>query len=439
MSTIFYMNFKNKMGPLIFCVFAVVTCLIAKGDDSNTIRRIVIVGNEKTKDLIIKREMTTKIGEKLDEKNLDVDKNRILNLNLFTRVEFQKMQTEDGIVLLVVVAERWYIFPFPILFINERDWDKLSYGAGLMHQNFRGSNVKVDGTFWLGFNPGVTIRYSNPWIGGQKRLYTKFQAFSNKIQSKSLKYAERFQQTVEGTSLTFGKKWGYKTFLSMSAGYSRLTVPQEYKQITFSNTSTDHLPSLGINFRYDARDLYYYPSKGIRFDLYGTQTGFTETINYNNYGVDFRFYVPIYKKIIFAGRGATDLSYGAVPDYSKNYLGYDERIRGNFNTRKEGDNRAILGAEFRFPILPVRYISMGQAAAPFGAYGNDLPFGLSGEIFYDAGATFNQKQQLRQYNFMRGFGFGLLFHMPYVHILRLEYAFDKDKNSEIIFDAGVYF
>ena len=426
-------------------LLALIVCLStyqysnAQESKSAIVRRIVVVGNNKTKDIVIQREMTTKIGDKLDEKELQADKNRIMNLNLFTRVEFQQMQMEGGIVLLVIVAERWYIFPYPIFFINERDWDKVSYGAGLIHQNFRGSNVELDGTFWLGFNPGVNVRYSNPWIGGKNRFYTKLQAFSSKIRSKSLKYPERFQQIIQGANMTFGKRWGYKTFLSLSTGYSRLTVPEEYKEVTFSESRTDHLPTMGLSFRYDARDLYHFPSKGIRLDVYASQTGFTQTLNYYKYGIDFRFYVPIYKKIVFAARSATDLSQGSLPDYGKSFLGYDERIRGYFNTRKEGDNRAMLGAELRFPIVPIRYVSMGGTASSFGSYGNDLPFGLSGEIFYDAGATWLQGQQLHQENFIKGFGVGLLLHVPYVHVLRLEYAFDQERNSEVIFDVGVYF
>ena len=424
---------------IIILAFVFVIQAFSQNGENKTIKRIVVVGNDKTREKVIQRELTSKVGETLNPDKLTVDKNRLMNLNLFTRIEFQQMEMDDGVLLLVMVSERWYIFPYPILFINERDWGKVSYGAGLIDQNFRGANVELDGALWLGYNPGIDLRYSNPWIGRKHRFYTKINFFSSKERSKSLQYEERFEESILGGTFTFGKKWGYKTFLALSTGYQELTVPDKYRDATVSKTGTDQLPSVGLSFRYDSRDLYHYPRKGIRFDLYSVKTGFSNTIDYYKHGVDFRFYLPIYKKLIFAGRTSADYSDGIVPVYGKTYLGYSERIRGYFSTRQEGDNRTVLGAEIRFPILPIRYFNVGDQKSAMGGYGSNLPFGISGALFYDAGATWDQGETLHQEDFLKGFGAGLHIHLPYVHVLRFEYAFNAAGDSEFIFDMGVYF
>jgi len=119
------------------------------GLDSLAITNIVIVGNDHTKDHVILREMKVKVGDPYDEERVEEDRKRIQNLQLFTRVEIKAMRSDAGVVLLVWVAERWYIFPVPILFINEHDWKKLSYGASLLYENFRGRDETIYASSWF--------------------------------------------------------------------------------------------------------------------------------------------------------------------------------------------------------------------------------------------------------------------------------------------------
>ncbi len=431
---------KKALVILFICFLGIVSILAGENDaksDSMIIRKMIFVGNEKTKDVVLRREMKTKIGDRLDMQKLEEDRKRLLNLQLFNRVEFNPMQADDGVILLVVVAERWFVFPYPIFYFNEHEWKKVSYGAGLVHQNFRGMNVQLDGAFWLGYNPGVSFYYSNPWIGA-KNFFTKIKIFSDKVKSKSLEY-DRFNEKHHGFEATLGRRWNYHTYLALVTGYQQLSVPAEFKAATLSGSGTDRLPSLGFAFRYDTRDLYQYPKSGIRFDAYVSRTGFSKTINYLQYGIDARVYRPLLAGSSLALRSSFDLSHGLIPVYGKTFLGYGERVRGYFNTRREGDNRAILEAELRFPILPVRYFDLGDKAYLLGPYGNNLPFGVSAGFFYDAGAVWDHSRTLHKNDFLKGFGAGLHLHVPYVDVLRLEYAFDQQRDGQFIFDIGVYF
>ncbi|RMD86930.1 MAG: hypothetical protein D6813_14240, partial [Calditrichaeota bacterium] len=151
----------------------------------DTIFVIIVQGNEKTKENIILREMKLKPGDKYDPTKAELDRLRIQNLGIFNRVEVDAIPSPRGVILVVTVSEMWYLFPYPILFTNERDWSKISFGAGLLHTNFRGRREIVDFSFWLGFNPAVKISYSNPWILGKLKFYTRVSLFAKKIRNRS--------------------------------------------------------------------------------------------------------------------------------------------------------------------------------------------------------------------------------------------------------------
>jgi outer membrane protein assembly factor BamA len=437
------LKIKHFLFAWIFCLMsgslsAIAAQVAIAENDTLKIMQIIFIGNEKTKENILAREMKTKVGDIFDSRKAEEDRKRIQNLRLFTRVEMQPMQTDQGIVLLVYVAERWYIFPYPILHYNERDWKKLTYGAGISHQNFRGKNINLSGSFWLGYNPGAGFSYANPWIGGTRQLYSAFRIYAQSVRNKSSEYGD-FDESYQGISYALGKRWGYHTYFTLSLGYSQLTVPEEFKEATVTDTRHDRLPSAAISFRYDTRDLHEYTTRGSLLTFYASKTSYVGQIDYLRYGLDVRRYIPIIGSLALAARTAMDFTAGDTPVYGRNYLGYQERVRGHFNTEKEGDNRALASVELRFEILPVRYLNIGSPMLPLGGYSNDLPFGVSAGIFYDTGAIWRKKQILKTDDFLSGFGLGLHFHLPYIEVLRVEKAFDTHGNSEYIIDAGVWF
>ncbi len=410
--------------------------------DGKVVSKIIIIGNEKTKDKMILREMKTQVGNRLDAKLVKADRKRIQNLLLFTRVEIYPAKDQDEQVgLIVIVAERWHFFPYPLLFRNERSWEleKWSYGAGLLHDNVRGLNNKLLAELWFGYNPGGTMSYTNPWFGGDQHFYYKVALYSMTFKSQTTLTPERFDEFHRGMSLTFGKRWGYHTYTTMALSYNYLRYPREYHYLIPADNGSQHLPSIGLGFQYDTRDLYQFPKDGWLLSLGTTNYVNPGEVNYMLLSADMRRYIPLYKELSLALRLNTDLTYGDVPVFSHYYLGYTERIRGRFFDVMEGDSRAIFMTEFRFPILPVQYIDMQSGTPLFGHYSSDLPFGLSGSLFYDVGSVwFKDVENLPSKSFS-GFGFGLNFHVPYIDVFRVEYAFNTDWEGQLIFDLKAAF
>lgn len=408
--------------------------------EGQEVTKIVVLGNEHTKDIVILRELKTRTGSAFHAALIEEDRKRIQNLLLFTRVEIYPSRAgENKVALIVVVSERWHFFPYPLFFRNEKSWDKWSYGAGVLHNNIRGLNNKLLTELWFGYNPGGTFSYVNPWFGGDKHYYYKIALYSMNMKSRTLQYLPRFDEIYRGFSATFGKRWGYHTYATAMLGYDYIRYPEKYQFLMPSKKIYQHAPSFGLAFRYDTRDLYEYPRSGWFVDVYAKETTFPKQIDYLQFGADVRRYIKVYKNTALAMRGAVDFSRGNTPVYARFYVGYKERVRGQFYTQIEGENRALGGLELRIPLLPVRYINLDSPGAVLGHYSQNLPFGVSLGLFVDAGATWFHRGSSRDPATLGGFGGGLHFHVPYVDVFRLEYAFDRHLNGQVVMDIGAAF
>jgi len=404
--------------------------------DPREIIVILVQGNEKTKEEVILREMKLKVGEQFDPAELEQDRLRIQNLGIFNRVEIDLVPTQRGVILIVTVSEMWYVFPYPIIFRNERNWSRLSVGAGLLYTNFRGRREVIDLAFWLGFNPSVRLAYSNPWIMGNLKLYTSFSVFAKKVRNQTFTVLDSsVNENQIGFNWKIGKRFGHFTYLDVNVGYRRLTL-SDNSAGTLSPSGIDHLPQAGISFKYDTRDLWEYAHKGHYVRLWATQTGwFGRTVDYLRFGADVRKYLPIGPTTL-ALHADANISHGDLPVYDLVHFGFLTRIRGHFSERRTGENAFVGSAEFRFPIRKITYHNWGPFQS-MGRYGSNFRFGISGGLFVDTGSLWRQGEEPG--DFITGWGAGLHIFLPYNNILRLEYAFDEDWNGQVIIDALMTF
>jgi outer membrane protein assembly factor BamA len=408
------------------------------------VAKIFLAGNRHTKTQVILREMKTQVGDTINLGTLQADQKRILNLGLFNRVEIDTLHEAGGVHLLIGVTERLYLFPFPIFFINEKDWSKASYGAGIVHTNFRGRNEIAAISGWAGYNPAFAIDYSNPWLFGPAQMLTRVRFSVQRVRNRS--FANLGQEVDEhriGVAWSIGKRFGLFTYLSLNLGYTELKLDPAVAGKTLDPSGRDRLPSAGLAFVHDRRDLFEYPRSGVLVKFWGQRTGFnSEYVHFWRYGADLRGYKKIYRGLSLGARAMADLSQDKIPIYERVFLGYSNRVRGHFTRaedKDEGENLALASVELRFPILPWRYFNI-DAVPMFGSYMQNMKFGISAGIFVDYGRVwFQNNRRPRFADGQRGYGAGLHFHLPYVNLLRLELAFDEDGRSEWIADIGVAF
>ncbi|NOS91459.1 MAG: hypothetical protein HOP30_06030, partial [Cyclobacteriaceae bacterium] len=92
-----------------------------------TVNRILIIGNKRTRDQIISRELSLKTGDTIRVNKLAEtilwDQRKIYNLRLFNVVNIRSLQITPTVIdLLIDVQERWYTWPTPIFELYDRNF-----------------------------------------------------------------------------------------------------------------------------------------------------------------------------------------------------------------------------------------------------------------------------------------------------------------------------
>lgn len=420
--------------------------IIGQGFNDKPISNIIIVGNDKTDSDIIERELLFSIGEIVSDSVLQESKKRIENLWLFNRVEFYPLPDGNKVGLLISVTERLYIFPYPEFTLEDRDWKKVTWGFGVAHENFRGRNEKLYLALLFGNRPGYQFSYYNPWVHHDWHLTTGFYLKKYSKESREEFLYDGNLSTINEkrlfTNFTFGKHWTRHFYNLLYLSRDAVKVKNEFAYAMQTKNNTDVVYSISLNTIYDTRDLYAYPSKGWFLKLLLANNGlFVPEIDYSTLKIDIRKYLS-WKRIIFAGRVATEQSFGQLPFYDRVYLGYGERVRGHFRDVQSGRHNFASTFEIRFPLLRTYYFNFFEELFP-GTATKDLKFGINAGVFAETGLAWSKRSEFDGIedieNLISGFGAGIHIMLPYIEVLRIDYAFDEDFNTETILEVGVAF
>ena len=102
---------------------------------------IEFMGNKVTREKILRQEMTIKEGDPADPVHIEISRQAIMDLGLFTSVRAHLEPSEGGVLLRIVVKEKYFILPVPKL--NRDDDNNFSYGAEISFDNLSGLNQKL--------------------------------------------------------------------------------------------------------------------------------------------------------------------------------------------------------------------------------------------------------------------------------------------------------
>lgn len=406
--------------------------------------RIIVRGNEKTDEYVVLREMKLQPGDLIVPEDLEYDINRIYNLGIFSRVEVSIEVVGDSLATIYVdVDESLSIIPFPILGIKDRDWDKLYFGAGVLHNNFRGRNEKIIAAVALGYDPWITFRYRNPLLDEKNNLFFTGEASFSRIRNKSFfagGTSRDFDEKHFSTTVTVGKRIGRHGYPWVLINYHYVRVTERATGRTLSPRGRDEFLTVGAGLTYDSRDLQEYASRGTYALLLFSQYGLGESVvDYHRLSWDLRKFVPIppLMGLTFAARSFGILSGGGlVPPYAHVYFGYAERIRGHFSEIYEGEDILGISTEVRIPILKPEYFTVDFIPLPALRIWR---FGINLAMFADAGKVWFRPENLNLDRLVKGYGAGLHFSLPYGIIVRSEYAWNEEQVGQFIVDLKAAF
>ena len=406
-----------------------------------TVDSVRIVGNNHTKSFVILREMTLKPGSPITRDLLEYDKNRIYSLRLFNEVQIHVEPSTGGNAHLVVeVSERWYIFPYPIFGIRDRDWSKVFLGAGVVHLNFRGRNEKLNASLIVGFDPSAGLSYRNPFLNSEGTEFIEAQISYSKVRNRSILAQvgpDNFDEHHYAASTRYGRRFGIEHTVWIEAGYTIVDIQGYRPMPTISPDGIDRFPTFRAGYSYDSRDFGEYPNSGAYVGATISKFGWPSAdLDIVRYAADVRGYQPVAPAVVLAGRIFTDLvAAGRTPSYNRVYFGYGDRIRGHFKDVFEGESMFGVSTELHVALLSPRYFKVGTLPPEFGVW----RFGITATAFADAGNVWFRGTPVALNAFTKGYGTGLDFLLPYSAVIRAEYALDEVRKGEFILEVGASF
>lgn len=421
------------------------------------VRQISLIGNKKTRDGIIYRELNFAVGDTLQvgelKKKFERSEYNLFNTQLFNNIDITWLQDQGDVRIFVILQERWYIFPIPIFEVFDRnfnawwktkDFSRVIYGMALSWRNVTGRNDLLTATLRLGYTQRMNLSYSLPFIDRQRKIGMSVSGFylrNREIQIMSVdnqlvnfSEEDRYVKQEYGGNFGLSLRPGLYESHSLEAAYrhseisdTAVTVNPEYFN---NNDSTERYFSFRYLFKSNHLDISVYPTKGNYFDIEINKNGFPLL----NDDIDILSITARYKKFWqlaprwFAAAGATGKISGRTfqPYYNTRALGYNkEVIRGYEYYVIDGQHFALFKSGLRLSLLPKKNLHAGFI--PSSKF-NTIPFSIYLGIFADAGYVidnqFAEKNPLTN-SWQYGYGVGLDVFTYYDIVIRGEYSFNK--------------
>jgi outer membrane protein insertion porin family len=413
------------------------------------VEQIIIQGNNRTKDKVIRRELAVTPGQIYDSVRADQSKKRLENLQYFGKVDISPQDT--------TVTNRKNM----VVTVEEKRTGSITFGAGFSSVDsllgfveitqgnfdimnfpyFTGGGEKFRVRLQYGLErQDAEVEFKEPWFLEQ-RLALGFNLFYHNATYLSTYYNEQNYGGSVSLSRAFGQFW---------AGSIAYTL-QQFDLYDFASNSSPQLlsqagwrsdSSITLGMSYDTRDSVLLTRHGMHADFTAEFAGgpLWGQTNIYKFQADVQKYILLpYDMILTLALATGDVNYfgnsSQVPMFDRFFIGGSRSVRG-FGNRDIGpidDNNQPLGGntmmynnvELTFPIMDrVR-----------GAVFNDMGFLDPNAFSY--GNAWNEMNM--------AYGLGLRLNLP-IGPLRLDYGIPyKDQGwnashpGKFSFDVGYQF
>ena len=427
------------------------------------IRSIIFEGNKKTKSLILQRELLFKSGDSItvndwNELRQQSAKN-LFNTALFNSVEIGVRNIKNSEADVVVrVTERWYIWPVPVLEIDERNfntwWEtknfnRLSAGLYLTHNNFRGRGEVLKLLVMGGYNMKLGISYAAPYVNRNKTIGLGFQSIYTLRHEVNYKTAFDKQQFMKLEEQPIQRDLLASAHIKYRPNYFFTAFLQlRYHQYEFADSlilaNPAYAPSDQGSLQYfavyaklksDHRDYRDYPLDGYYMDAEIYKYGF----GLFDQGPDIwmlqstsRLYLTMSPRWYFATGFTFKLSTGKDNEtylFNKS-LGYGRNlVRGYQYNVIEGENFALLKTNVKFALVKPRKLKLNFIKTDKF---NTIPYAFYLNLYFDAGyvgAEHPAPTNILPNEFIYGTGVGLDFVTYYDMVARFEFGVNREGDT----------
>ncbi len=412
------LTFNIKKGPLV------------------TIDRIKIVGNTKTRDKVIRRELKIYEQEKYSLTGLRKSNMRLHRLNYFEEIEIEpKPKGEDKMDIEIRV--------------KEKQTGALTLGGGyssvdgflvmgqLSEANLfgKGQKLSFQGRFG-GKSSQYNIKFIEPWLF-DRPIYSAINLYDWRREY------DDYTKDALGASLTFGRPlFEYvKGYITYKYEEANITDVDDTASNWIKEWEGWHLTSsIEMRLKRDTRSRFFNPDRGsnnyISVEYAGGPLGGTNA--FTKYIANSSWYIPLFWHFVGHVRGrigyVEENPDGDLPIYEKFFLGGINTVRGfkyhrispidpETGDRIGGEKMLLFNVELRIPLV--------------------REAGIYGVLFYDMGNVYTKDESYDLGDLRKGAGFGIRWFSP-IGPLRFEWGWNLDPrpgedDSTFEFTVGTFF
>ena len=393
---------------------------VLQGDPSRRayVRRINVVGNNRTRDEVVRREFRQFESSWYDGDKIKLSRDRVDRLGFFTEVNVDTRDvsgTSDQVDVTVNVLEK----PTGNLTLGAgfSSAEKLSLSFGIKQENVFGSGQ------YLG------VEFNTSKINRQLVLSTVDPYFTADGISRSLDLYHRTSRPLDGqggdyglnttgTSIRFGVPFTETDTVYFGAGYERLTIepginplpPLHQNYADLFGLSSTAIP-LTVGWTHDNRDSALVPTKG-RFQRVFGDLSLAGDARYARANYQIQQYIPLSKQFTVAlngelgwGKGLSNRPFPIFKNFSSGGLGSVRGFQQGSLGPREGvaPNDVATGG-------PKKITLNAELIAPFPGTGNDRTLRMF--VFVDAGNVFGPDQKYSFSEIRASYGVGVSWLSP---------------------------
>lgn len=415
------------------------------------VRRILVSGNNRTRDEVIRREFRQFEAAWYDGDKIRLSRDRVDRLGFFTEVNVETVEipgTPDQVDLMFTVAEK----PTGSISLGAgfSSAEKVTLSFGIRQENAFGSGnylaVEVNTSK---YNRNLVLSTTDPYFtqNGISRTIDVFQRttrpYLGDINSYSLVNSGlglRFGVPVTETDTVFVGANAEQTQIKSGTG-----LPDPYKEYADKFGSTSTAIPLTLGWARDGRDSALVPNKGT-YQRLNADLSLAGDVRYFRSNYQYQQYFPLSKKYTLALNA--DLGWGQglsgqpFPIFKNFYVGGLGSVRG-FEQSTLGPSRATSSTNSTLVYLggPKKVVLNAEFMLPFPGAGNDKTLRLFG--FTDMGRAFGENEKLSLSDLRASAGIGLSWISP-MGPLRFSYATPirketGDKIQKLQFQIGTSF
>ena len=397
--------------------------------------KIVIEGNDKTKEKVIVREINIKPGDLFNFEKVKKSLQKIYNLGYFEDVSMKlEPGAEEGSVVLIVK-------------VIEKNTGKFGIGAGYNSEeglmgftsyeenNLFGGGQKLEAKIELGGRTTYKIAFLEPWLADTPTSFG-FEVYDTVQKEEEKEEGEIISEYEEerlGGKLIFGRKISDAVNLGMEFKTEKVTYDLISGSSLPDNSNEGQTNSLTPTFTYDTRDNVFNPTYGLygNFSLEKAGGFLGGDYDFTKYNLTLSTYFStkitegvinigsiknIADKIsqgVLAFRVKGGFANSVLPSFAKYKVGGMNTVRGYDSGEFSGDKSLVFNAEYRLPL-----------AKNFQAV-----------LFTDWGQAWNYEESINLADLKFGKGMGIRFDTP-IGPIRLDYGIDEEGEGQTYFSIG---